>query len=159
MSTNAIESPAAPRMKGRTYTNYRTFIRGHYDGVAGYLTGFTGMVTGHAALAGRLIRPSGFDIRGSKRILDAACGNGRYSKYLLRHADSDAFLTSFDLSHAMLRRARMHLKSSRISHTVADLTCLPYADGCFDAIVCGWVLEHLPDPSMGLAELARVLAP
>jgi ubiquinone/menaquinone biosynthesis C-methylase UbiE len=37
------------------------------------------------------------------------------------------------------------------------LTHLPYADASFDAIVCGWVLEHLPDPKPGLNELARVL--
>jgi ubiquinone/menaquinone biosynthesis C-methylase UbiE len=42
---------------------------------------------------------------------------------------------------------------------VADITSLPYASDCFDAIVCGWVLEHLPDPALGLLELARVLRP
>jgi ubiquinone/menaquinone biosynthesis C-methylase UbiE len=36
---------------------------------------------------------------------------------------------------------------------------LPYADASFDAIVCGWVLEHLPDPRLGLSELARVMRP
>ncbi len=116
-------------------------------------------MTGHDALAGRLFRPEAFDVRGCKRILDAACGNGRYSKYLLRHADPDAVLTGFDLSEAMLRRARKRFPADRVSHAVADLTRLPYAEATFDAIVCGWVLEHLPDPRPGLSELARVLAP
>jgi ubiquinone/menaquinone biosynthesis C-methylase UbiE len=49
------------------------------------------------------------------------------------------------------------LHSDRVTHVAADLTRLPYADRSFDAIVCGWVLEHLPDPSTGLRELARVL--
>jgi ubiquinone/menaquinone biosynthesis C-methylase UbiE len=98
-------------------------------------------------------------VRGCKRILDAACGNGRYSKFLLRHADPDAVLTSFDLSAQMLRRARSRLRSDRVTHAVADLTRLPYADATFDAVVCGWVLEHLPDPRPGLRELARVLCP
>src|ERR1700722_141470 len=115
--------------------------------------------TGHEALAGRLIRPGAFDVRGRKRILDAACGNGRYSRFLLRHADADAKLTTFDLSAKMLERARTRLKSGRVTHAVADLTRLPYADGTFDAVVCGWVLEHLPDPTLGLRELSRVLAP
>ncbi|HEY7156810.1 MAG TPA: class I SAM-dependent methyltransferase, partial [Gemmataceae bacterium] len=111
------------------------------------------------ALAGRLIRPEAFDVRGCKRILDAACGNGRYSRFLLRHADADAVLTSFDLSPRMLLRARARLKSERVSHALADLTRLPYAEASFDAVVCGWVLEHLPDPRPGLRELARVLQP
>jgi ubiquinone/menaquinone biosynthesis C-methylase UbiE len=68
-------------------------------------------------------------------------------------------LTSFDLSPRMLLRARARLRSPRVSHAVADLTRLPYADAAFDAVVCGWVLEHLPDPRPGLCELARVLRP
>lgn len=140
------------------FGQYKRFIQGHYDGMAGALTAFTGLVTGHEALAGKLIRPGAFDVRGCKRILDAACGNGRYSKFLLKHADPDALLTTFDLSPKMLVRAQARLKSPRVTHAVADLTRLPYADGTFDAIVCGWVLEHLPDPLLGLRELARVMS-
>jgi SAM-dependent methyltransferase len=152
----ALES-AEPRR--RPFGAYRNFIQNHYDGLPGALTSVTGLLTGHEALAGRLIRPGAFDVRGCKRILDAACGNGRYSRFLLRHADPDAVLTSFDLSPRMLHRARARLKSERVSQAVADLTRLPYADASFDAIVCGWVLEHLPDPRPGLKELARVLQP
>jgi ubiquinone/menaquinone biosynthesis C-methylase UbiE len=141
----------------RALGDYKRFIQGHYDGMAGALTAVTGLVTGHEALAGRLIRPGAFDVRGCKRILDAACGNGRYSKFLLRHADPDAVVTAFDLSPRMLDRARGRLGGRRVSHAVADLTRLPYADASFDAVVCGWVLEHLPDPAPGLRELARVL--
>jgi SAM-dependent methyltransferase len=152
----ALESTEPRR---RPFDAYRAFIQNHYDGLPGALTSVTGLVTGHEALAGRLIRPGAFDVRGCKRILDAGCGNGRYSRFLLRHADADAFITSFDLSPHMLRRAQSRLHSTRVSHAVADLTRLPYADAPFDAVVCGWVLEHLPDPRPGLRELARVLRP
>ena len=50
----------------------------------------TGIITGHEALAGRLLRPGGFDVRGCKHILDAGCGNGRYTRFLLEQADPDA---------------------------------------------------------------------
>jgi SAM-dependent methyltransferase len=166
---SASPPPAPPSHKGlgallessqprrRSFGEYRNFIRDHYDGLPGALTAVTGLVTGHEALAGRLIRPGAFDVRGCKHILDAACGNGRYSKFLLRHADPDAVLTAFDLSPRMLHRAQVRLNNPRVSHAVADLTKLPYADASFDAVVCGWVLEHLPDPAPGLRELARVL--
>lgn len=143
----------------RTFADYRKFIQGHYDGLPGKLTAITGLLTGHETLAGRLIRPGGFDIRGCKCILDAGCGNGRYSRFLLRQADADAVLTAFDYSKGMLQRARERLHTDRVSQVAADLTRLPYADGSFDAVVCGWVLEHLPDPRPGLRELARVLQP
>jgi SAM-dependent methyltransferase len=152
----ALESKRPRRL---SFLDYRRFIQRHYDGLAGKLTGFTGLVTGHEMLAGRLIRPQAFDLRGCKRILDAGCGNGRYSRFLLRHADPDALITAFDLSQRMLKRARRRLGGARVTHVAADLTRLPYGDACFDAVVCGWVLEHLPDPRPGLRELARVMRP
>jgi SAM-dependent methyltransferase len=143
----------------RSFADYRRFIQHHYDGLPGKLTAVTGLLTGHEALAGRLLRPGGFDVRGCKRILDAGCGNGRYTRFLLAQADPDALITGFDYSQQMLHRARSRLRSDRATQVAADLTRLPYADDSFDAIVCGWVLEHLPDPRPGLHELARVLRP
>jgi ubiquinone/menaquinone biosynthesis C-methylase UbiE len=152
----ALESRKPNR---QAFTEYRRFIQHHYDGLAGKLTGLTGLVTGHEALAGRVIRDRAFDVRGCKHILDAGCGNGRYTRFLLRRADHDARITGFDLSQRMLKRARRRVRSGRVTFAAADLTRLPYADGTFDAVVCGWVLEHLPDPRPGLKELARVMRP
>ena len=92
------------------------------------------------ALAGRLIRPGAFDIQGCKRILDAGCGNGRYSRFLLRQADSDALLTAFDYSQGMLQRARERLHSDRFTQVAADLTRLPYARW-------GWPSNTMPNSS------------
>src|SRR5437763_15307628 len=114
--TSPIETETRPS------NEYRKFIQGHYDGPAGTFTSVTGFLTGHEALAGRLIRPQGFDVRGCKRVLDAGCGNGRYSHYLLKTADPDATLTAFDLSQNMLARARRRLRSDRASFAAADVT-------------------------------------
>jgi ubiquinone/menaquinone biosynthesis C-methylase UbiE len=145
--------------KRRSFADYRRYIQRHYDGLPGALTAVTGRLTGHETFAGRLIRHDAFDVRGCKHILDAGCGNGRYSKFLLSAADADTFITGFDYSQQMLQRARKRLRNARVTHVAADLTRLPYPDAFFDAIVCGWVLEHLPDPMPGLRELVRVLRP
>ena len=42
---------------------------------------------------------------------------------------------------------------------MADLTRLPFPDGSFDCVTCGYVLEHLPDAKLGLGELSRVMMP
>lgn len=41
----------------------------------------------------------------------------------------------------------------------ADGAALPFADACMDGVVCLEVLEHVPDPSLVVAEIARVLRP
>ena len=105
----AIESR---QLRKKPITEYKRFIQGHYDGFAGKLTGITGILTGHEVLAGYVFKPKAFDLRGCKRILDAGCGNGRYSKFILKQADPDAFITGFDLSHRMLKRARRRIPNS-----------------------------------------------
>src|SRR5207247_3248361 len=116
---DAIESKDQIR---RSQAEYKRFVTSHYDGIAGALTRVTGLITGHEALAGRLIRPGAFDVRGCKAILDAGCGNGRYTQFILRHADPDALVTGFDYSQGMLHRARERLKNERATHVCADLT-------------------------------------
>jgi SAM-dependent methyltransferase len=49
--------------------------------------------------------------------------------------------------------------ASLASATVLASPRYPYADGCFDACVSDYVLEHVEDPAVHFAEVARVLAP
>src|ERR1700745_3662001 len=105
--------PESKQPRRRPFAGYRRFIQGHYDGLPGALTAVTGVLTGHEALAGRLLRPGAFDVRGCKRILDAGCGNGRYTRFLLEQAAPDAAITAFDYSRRMLARARQRLDSDR----------------------------------------------
>jgi SAM-dependent methyltransferase len=42
---------------------------------------------------------------------------------------------------------------------VSDITAIPVPDGSFDVILCTEVLEHVPDPSAALKEMARIVRP
>ena len=42
---------------------------------------------------------------------------------------------------------------------IGDICQLPFAEGVFDAVVNIQVLEHLKEPGIGVAEMARVLKP
>jgi len=142
-----------------SYEEYREKVRDVYDGPQGALLATASLLSGHLAAGDRLLRERKFDLRGAKQILDVGSGAGQIAKHLLKYADHDAQLTCFDLSFEMLRRARNRLKNEAPRHLVADLTRLPFADGSFDCITCGYVLEHLPDARSGLSELSRVMRP
>lgn len=142
-----------------SYDEYRDKVRNVYDGPQGAFLATCSMLSGHLAMGERLLREKKFDLHGAGNILDVGSGAGQITKHLLKYADDDAQITCFDLSHEMLRRARNRLKSDRPRFVTADMTQLPFPDATFDCITCGYVLEHLPDPEPGLAELARVLVP
>ncbi|MGC1273143.1 MAG: class I SAM-dependent methyltransferase [Planctomycetaceae bacterium] len=137
----------------------RRVSRKVYDGPAGAMLAFASFVSLHEPLLGALLRRGTFDVSRFDRILDIGSGAGQILGHLLKEARPDATIVAADLSHRMLRRARMRLKSHRPAYCAADVTRLPFADGSFDCVTCGWVIEHLPDPQPGLREMSRVLRP
>ncbi len=142
-----------------SYEQYRDRVRDVYDGPQGAILATCSMLSLHTTLGDRLFKERKFDLAGARHILDVGSGAGQIAKHLLKYADPDAEITCFDLSHEMLRRARQRLKSKRPEFVVSDLTHLPFADASFDCITCGYVLEHVPDPRLGLSELSRVMMP
>lgn len=140
-----------------SYDEYREKVQDVYGGPKGALLATCSLLSLHVPLGERLFRQRRFDLRGARSILDVGSGAGQIAKHLIRYADPQASITCFDLSRQMLRRARMRMRSSRPEFVTADMAQMPFADGSFDCITCGYVLEHLPDPRPGLAEAARVL--
>jgi malonyl-CoA O-methyltransferase len=91
------------------------------------------------------------------RILDLGCGTGRHA---LRLAAAGANVTAIDFSDGMLARARDRAGTLPIDFRAHDLTRpLPFADGSFDRIICGLVLDHIPQPAPLFAEMRRVCTP
>lgn len=137
----------------------RDVSRKVYDGPAGAVLAFASRVSLHEPLLGTLLRRGTFDVSRFDRILDIGSGAGQILGHLLKESKPSATIVGADLSIQMMRRARMRLKSHRPALLSADVTHLPFEDGAFDCVTCGWVIEHLPDPKPGLEEIRRVLRP
>jgi ubiquinone/menaquinone biosynthesis C-methylase UbiE len=175
-------SPAAAKKRGRTgprsergkslrgfvesdlirrvsYEEYRDKVRDVYSGPQGAFLATASLLSLHAPLGERMFRRRKFDLSGVRSVLDIGSGAGQIAKHLIKYADPGARVVCFDLSPEMLRRARNRMKTDDPRYVAGDLARLPFADGSFDCVTCGYVLEHLPDPRVGLTEAARVLTP
>jgi len=97
--------------------------------------------------------------RGTELALDLACGPGTFANAF---APRTRFLIGFDLTPAMLDRARASAQAaslSNIAFACADASRLPLPDASLDLAVCGYSIHHMLDPARALSELARVLRP
>ncbi len=130
-----------------------------YGGPKGALLTVASTLSLHIPMGERLFRKRKFDLRGVRSALDVGSGAGQLAKHLLKYGDPGIQVTCTDLLQPMLCRARTRLKSTTPEFVAADLAKLPFADGSFDCVTCGYVLEHLPNPEPGLTEMARVLQP
>lgn len=99
-------------------------------------------------------------------LLDLGCGLGRHAFEGLRRG---ARVVACDLSRAELVEVRALFRAmvdegqappkGMADATVGDATRLPFPDGTFDKIIASEVMEHIPDDTSALDELARVLKP
>lgn len=90
------------------------------------------------------------DVAG-KRVLDLACGSGRYSR-LLRNAHA-AQIVAVDFCPAMLEQV------ASADRVCASMMQLPLKSAVFDAVVSGLAVGHATDIRRWMFEVARVLRP
>jgi len=95
------------------------------------------------------------------RILDAGCGTGVGTEYLV-HLNPQASVVGIDLSAGALSVAEERCRRSganRAEFHHLSLYDAQQLDGEFELINCVGVLHHLPDPVRGIKSLAAKLAP
>jgi methionine biosynthesis protein MetW len=89
-----------------------------------------------------------------QRFLDIGCSDGILAEQL-----SSRFSETYglDISETALTAART--RGVQAYHVNVDEQPLPFDDGFFSAITCLDVVEHVFEPDILLAEIARVLSP
>ncbi|MEH1846809.1 MAG: class I SAM-dependent methyltransferase [Nostoc sp.] len=95
------------------------------------------------------------------RILDAGCGTGVSTEYLV-HLNPQASVVGIDLSTSALAVAKERCQRSGATHVEfhhLSLFNVEQLPGEFDLINCVGVLHHTSDPIRGIQALAKKLAP
>jgi SAM-dependent methyltransferase len=111
---------------------------------APYAEGFVDL-TGRAAPA--LLDAAG--VTAGARVLDVATGSGVVAQAA---RERGAEVVAVDQAEAMVAIAR----SAGVDARLAAVERLPFDDGEFDAVVAGFLLNHLARPLEGVSEMARV---
>ncbi|MBM9507536.1 class I SAM-dependent methyltransferase [Actinacidiphila acididurans] len=105
-----------------------------------------------AAIAELGLAPAG-------RALDAGCGTARALPLLRAVVGPAGTVVGLDLTPEMLREAVRLGRHRQGALLEADGARLPLRAHAFDAVLAAGLVHHLPDPALGLRELARVTRP
>ena len=132
----------------------------------GYLHGYSEKEQDRLYRQARFLEPmvhEGLPFRRRRKLIEVGSGVGAQTEILLRRFP-EIHVTCVESNQNQLDRARGFLASvpwAAGRHTLmkGDATRLEFESDTFDAGFVCWLLEHVPDPSLVLSELRRVLVP
>jgi ubiquinone/menaquinone biosynthesis C-methylase UbiE len=90
-----------------------------------------------------------------KLWLDAGCGAGTYSNYLIKAGKE---VVGVDYSYPTIEKAKYKLGVD-IPLAVADVTMLPFAKHAFEGVICFGVMQALQNPHTALQSLNSIVQP
>jgi ubiquinone/menaquinone biosynthesis C-methylase UbiE len=102
-------------------------------------------------------------IADGNRVIDLACGDGRYAAWLADRVGPRGQVVAVDLSGSYLDLARRvvgeQAPEGRVGFVEADALRVPLQDGAFDLAWCARSLRSLPDAVEVLRGMARLVRP
>ena len=90
-------------------------------------------------------------------ILDAGSGYGNMSRLAVAEAGSDATVVMYDPLLDMLTNAKNYLLGSQAALYSGVFEYMPFREGIFDAVLCGYSLRDSIDLQQAIGEMHRVL--
>ena len=99
-----------------------------------------------------------------RRVLEIGCGRGGFTLWLaqLPRDRRPAEVVAGDFSPVAIQMAEQLGRAravDNVTYRLADLMALPCEDASFDVAISCETIEHVPDPTVALRELCRVLRP
>lgn len=101
------------------------------------------------------------DVNPGQTVLDAGCGLGEMARLIAGLVGSSGRVVGVDFSETMVQEARRRSEGTNLSveFRQGDIMALDFADDTFDRARVEQVLQHIPRPEKGVAELYRVTKP
>jgi demethylmenaquinone methyltransferase/2-methoxy-6-polyprenyl-1,4-benzoquinol methylase len=90
-------------------------------------------------------------------VLDAGSGYGNMSRVALSEAGGDARIVMYDPIPEMLANVKNYLPDSQAALSTGIFEFMPFRDGTFDAVLCGYSLRDAIKLPEAIAEMHRVL--
>lgn len=121
-----------------------------HDSIGGLFAHFGALLVERAALSP------------GDRVLDVAAGTGASLMPASRRIGASGRVIGLDIAPGMVARLRELIEDQGIENAevlVGDAESLPFDDGLFDAVLCGFGLFFFADTMRALAEIKRVLRP
>jgi len=99
--------------------------------------------------------------RAGMYVLDCATGTGDFAIEYLNVVGQTGRVVAIDICEPMLDvfRSKVQGAYSNLAIEYADMLALPYPDGTFDIVSCGYGIRNADDPLQALAEMRRVCKP
>jgi SAM-dependent methyltransferase len=123
----------------------------------------------HRVMAGEKVRSALLNMPSkTRRVIELGCGSGDglFDVYDVCSDIEGIHWFGLDLNYPQIcagqRRSHFRVnerKMTPINFLTADLFRLPLAGESMDMVLCCEVVEHLPDPKIAFAEMARILKP
>ncbi len=101
------------------------------------------------------------DLTGTEKTLDLACGTGDITFALGERLPQGASV-GLDITQEMIDIAeskRLERSIQNVSFQCGDIMSMPFEEGSFDHVTCGYALRNVPDVELALREIKRVLKP
>ena len=102
-------------------------------------------------------------IKKGERVVDLACGDGFYSRWLAEEVGAEGGVLALDVSGDFLAEARRYVGAAevgaRVAFVQADLDHLALDEGEADVVWCAQSLYSLPDPVDAVRRMRRLAKP